>query len=388
MGKGSERNLECRCGSGKKSKRCCQQKDDNASQSIPKEHLDAIYSQIMSEKLGRRKKLESIGIFVDFVKPIIFRERKVWALGSRVYYERPGKETFHEFLLFILIHQVLGEEWWTHQEALAEDEQHHIYRSFKKYQEWALKNQQECNKEGNAWAALPDGWSRSLISLAFDIASLIHTDHLPDDLLRRLKSYDEYQSVRYEIAIASIFARLGYKIEFLNEKGVKEKHCEFFAHDKNTDEAIGVEVKSRERNGVLHIDGIYNGEYWAHIQRAYRKAQKQNPGDRPFVVFFDINAPQAPNALPLEKPWVREVKALHDKLPLNTPQNPDEISGLVFTNYSFHYQKESQATSGEYLLTIPMHPIYPVGKPEFWNNLQLALGSYGNVPNLDIEFGQ
>jgi hypothetical protein len=388
MGDGAIRNLFCECGSGKKYKRCCQEKYNNSSQGILKEHLDAVYSQIMSEKLGRRERLRGIGIFVDFVKPIIFQDRKVWALGSRVYYERPEKETFHEFLLFILIHQVLGEEWWTHQASLPENQWHHIYRSFKKYQEWAFKNQQEENKEGVVWAALPDGWSRSLISLAFDVASLVHTDHLPDDLLHRLKSYDEYQSARYEISIASIFARLGYRIEFLNEKNIKEKHCEFFAHDKDTGEVIAVEVKSRKREGVLHVDGVYNGEYWAHIQRAYRKAQKQNPGDRPFIVFFDINAPQVPDASPLEKPWVREVKALHDKIPLNTPQNPDEISGLVFTNYSFHYQKENQATSGEHLLTIPMHPVFPVKKLEFWNNLQVALSSYGNVPNLDIEYGQ
>lgn len=260
MGVGTLLNKPCFCGSGKKYKRCCQQKDNDSSQGIPKEHLDAVYSQIMSEKLGRRKKLNSIGIFVDFVKPIIFRERKVWALGSRVYYERPEKETFHEFLLFILIHQVLGEEWWTHQVSLPEDQWHHIYRSFRKYQEWALKNQQEENKEGAIWAVLPDGWSRSLISLAFDIASLIHTDHLPDDLLRRLKSYGEYQSARYEIAIASIFARLGYRIEFLNEKNIKEKHCEFFAHDKDTGEAIAIEVKSRKRDGVLHVDGAIKNE--------------------------------------------------------------------------------------------------------------------------------
>lgn len=386
--KGSDRNKKCPCGSGKKWKNCCPSMAIGKKLEIPQEEIDALYKKITEENFSRRKMLEKIGIFIDFVKPMIFKERKVWALGSRVYYERPEKETFHEFLLFILIQQVLGKEWWENQESLPEKEWHHIYRSFKKWQEWALKNQQDSNKVGDIWSYFPDGWSRSLISLAFDVASLIHTNHLPDDILHRLKSYDEYQSARYEIAIAAVFARLGYEIEFLNEKKIQGKHCEFFAHDKSSGEVIAVEVKSKERAGVLHIDGTYNGEYWAHIQRAKRKAMKQNPEDKPFLIFFDINAPQAPDLPPLEKPWIKEVKKLHDKTPLNSPENPDPCSGELFTNYSFHYQEENQATSGEYLVTIPLYSKFPIKRSGFWDVIQLALNSYGNVPNLDIEYGQ
>lgn len=386
--KGSDRNKKCPCGSGKKWKNCCPNMAIEKKLEISQEDIDIFYKKIMEENLSRRKRLEKLGIFIDFVKPLILKGRKVWALGSRIYYERPERETFHEFLLFILIHQVLGKEWWEHQESLSKNEQHHIYRSFKKYQEWILRSQSESTQVGNIWASLPDGWSRSLISLAFDIATLIHADHLPDDILHRLKSYDEYQSARYEIAIAAIFARLGYEIEFLNEKKIKGKHCEFFAHDKSSGEVIAVEVKSRERAGVLHIDGVYNGEYWAHIQRAKRNAMKQNPGDKPFLIFFDINAPQAPNLLPLEKPWIKEVKKLHDKTPLNSQENPDPCSGELFTNYSFHYQEENQATSGEYLVSIPLYSKFPIKRIEFWDVIQLALNNYGNVPNLDIEYGQ
>ncbi len=352
------------------------------------EDLDAIYARMIFDRRKREQQLQSIGIFIDFVKPIVFNNKKVWALGNRIYYERPEKETFHEFLLFVLIHQALGEDWWNDQASLPESGWHHIYRCFKKYQTWALKNQQEENYKGESWSAFPDGWSRSLLSLAFDVASLLHAEHLPEDILNRLKSYEEYQSSRYEIAVSAIFARLGYRIEFLNEKKVAGKHCEFFAHDQATGEIIAVEAKSRERRGVLHVDGTYNGEYWAHIQRFRRKALTQNPGDRPFLIFYDINAPQVPEKSSFEKPWIKEVRKLHDKLPLNTLQSPDPCSGDVFTNYAFHFQTDSEATAGEYLLTVPLHPLFPIKKPQFWNQLQDALNNYGNVPNLDIEYGE
>src|SRR5205823_10835326 len=101
--------------------------------------------------------------------------------------------------------------------------------------------------------AEPDGWTQFLVSFAFDIASLIHTGGVPEPLLRRLRTIDQYQGARHEVAVAAIFARLGCEIEWIDDKTTTAKHPEFLAiRDELT---IAVEAKSRHRAGVIHTRG-------------------------------------------------------------------------------------------------------------------------------------
>lgn len=382
MGIGALLNKPCPCGSGKKFKKCCKDKD---GREVPAEDIEIVRAKIEGEIAERRKLLNKIGIFINFAKPQVFNGKKYWAIGSRLYYRDSTIETFHEFILNVL-KDTLGMEWGLQQESLDESQQHYIFKCFKMYASWIKATSTDQNKDGHLWSALPDGRTRSLISLAFDIVSLMHTSALPDSILSRLRNYNEYQGVRYEISIASIFARLGYKIEFLNDKDRLGKRCEFYAYDPGSEEVIAVEAKSTVREGVLHADGKYDGKIWANIRRHYRKALEQNPEDKPFIVFIDINAPQTPGINPLEKPWIKEVKKMHDRIPMNSPENLDPCSGIIFTNYSFHYQEERQATSGEFLMDMPMFSKFPVKNTEFFSRLYLALNNYGNVPDLDTDY--
>lgn len=187
------RNEKCPCGSGKKYKKCHLLlgyiPQVTKIESTPE--IEAMREQVEREHEDRRKKLEPLGIFVDFVKPVEFQGGKVWALGSRIYPKRPLNQTFHEFIISIL-YQTIGEEWRKEQSQLPESERHFIYRCSVKYGEWRRKNSLPSNQIGEVWAALPDGWSRSLVSLAFDICSLEHTEHIPQPILNRLKNRDQY----------------------------------------------------------------------------------------------------------------------------------------------------------------------------------------------------
>lgn len=387
-----KRNDPCPCGSGKKYKKCCYMTLPipvlkpvvTKIESTPE--LEKIREELERENAERRKFLDLLGIYIDFVKPIIFKGRKCWALGNRVYYERPLSETFHEFIIFIL-YQTLGVQFRDKQKVLSESQQHFIYRCANKYDEWRAINCVNENSVNGGWAALPNGWTRALLSLAFDISSLVHTEHLPDGLLNRLKNKNEYQGARYEIAIASIFSRLGYKITFLDELNIEATHPEFIAENRITGEKIAVEGKSKQREGILHTQGktIQQEQLlWGDVQRLYRHALKQNPGNIPFIIFIDINAPQTPGIPWQEKPWVKDIQKMMKKTPLHNPNNPDPSAGLVFTNYSFHYQTENEALPGEHVLTWPLYPIFPVKDGNFITNLEKALVNYGNVPNLDI----
>jgi hypothetical protein len=62
-------------------------------------------------------------------------------------------------------------------------------------------------REGQVSAEV-NGWVRYLLSLAWDVATLIHAGEPPSELIDRLRDHDNYQGARYELAIAAIFARL------------------------------------------------------------------------------------------------------------------------------------------------------------------------------------
>lgn len=393
------RNDTCPCGSGKKYKKCCLMKpyfNPNEKVTVKEiastPELEELRKQIDVENVERRKFLEKAGIYVDFVKPLVHQGRKFWCLGSRLYYQRPPNETFHEFIIFVFC-QTFGEQWRDEQLALPIEERHFLFIAYEKYFEWQKKNMTTQNKVGGVWAYLPDGYSRALVSFAFDLCSLIHKKHLPVDLLHRLKKKATYQGSRYELAVSALFARLGCDIEFLDEKYLHDKnappHCEFNATLPSTGEVVAVEVKSKEREGVLHTKGNLNEKelFWGNVQRLYRHALESNPNDKPFFVFIDLNAPQTPSIPSMEKPWIKDIKKMLDKTPLHNPKFPDPTNGLFITNYSYHYQEEKQAEAGESLYIIPLYPKTPIKDGLFYERLTTALSSYGNVPNLDVEIG-
>jgi len=75
--------------------------------------------------------------------------------------------------------------------------------------------------------AFPTGDTLALLTLAFDVYILRQQGNLPSKLLDRLRSKDQFQGARYEIAIAATFVRAGFDVEFLDEK--VQKRGEFIA---------------------------------------------------------------------------------------------------------------------------------------------------------------
>lgn len=390
------RNNPCWCNSGKKYKKCHYLLETSTlveNTSITKiesnPDLEKIRAKIEFEQITKRKKLEAFGIYIDFVTPIQFKGKKVWALGSRVYANEPSNQTFHEFIIDVL-RQELGQEWWNYQISLPDDRQHFIIKCFKKHYEWRQRNESSENKVGDLWAAKPDGYSRALLSLAFDVCSLIHAVHLPEIFLSKLREYKDYQGVRYEIAIAALFARMSYKITFLDEKyagqKLQPKHCEFIASDPVTNEKIAVEVKSKTRKGVLHRLGEFNKEreFQSSVAKLYRHALEQNPGGKPFTIFLDMNLPFSENQKPEDNVWLNSVTKMRDKAAFTTKGKPSLTNAIIFTNFSYHYGTDKETGNGEWLLELPPLVRFPIKSMNFANKLMMALSAYGNVPNLDL----
>lgn len=374
------RNNPCPCGSGKKYKKCCMEKDQAP---VPKEVIE-YFQKVM----GRQNYLKNAGIHINYVKPVLFKGKKVFALGNKVYANADPNETFHTFLINILKAE-LGQDWLSAQSSLPREERHFIALCLEKLGEWIIKNQMTANRVNeNVWGAKPDGYSKTLLLLAFDVCSLIHTQKLPKSLLDRLKMKEHYQGARYEIAIAAIFARLDCDIQFTDEKS-KIKRCEFIATHRETKASLAVEVKSKKRKGVLHeigllpvLETLLSARV---IRRMFTDALQQNPKDTPFATFIDVNCPLTPNTPLEDKQWVKDAKNLVSKKLKDLPPEEYPLNAAFFTNFSYHYQTESEADQGEAFSIIVPHPKFPPPNPQFFGYLQGALFHYGFVPAIDID---
>jgi len=321
----------------------------------------------------------------------MFKGKKVFALGNKVYVNCPPNTTFHEFIIQIL-KETIGLDWFHKQAKLPIGERHFISICLEKLGEWIARNQKTARRiKGEVWGAKPDGYSKSLLSLAFDVCSLIHKQVLPARLLDRLKSRDQYQGARYEIAIAAIFARLNCDIKFADENS-KSKHCEFIATHRPTGVSLAVEAKSKHRSGVLHqlgflapIEKLLSAR---SIRRLLNDALEQNPKDVPFVIFIDVNSPITPDIPVDDKPWVKDIKRLVEKKLKSISPQEYPFNAAFFTNFAYHYQTENEAEQGEAIGIVVPHPKFPPPNPEFFGYLQGALNHYGFVPPIDLEIDE
>lgn len=375
------RNDPCWCGSGKKYKKC-HLDDDADGLRRAREALPEAMKQLAenAERQARvdRTLRERYGIYVNFVAPVQFQGRKVWAIGSRLYPNNPPEQTFTEFLISVLA-SVLGEEWLAEQNALPRDEQHFLRRSYTEHIMWRHREMErrEQNTDG-LWSAEPDGWTQYFVSVAFDVASLIHTADLPDGLVRRLRSVDQYQGARYEVAVAAIFARLGCQIEWIDDEEAREtKHPEFFAI--RGDLRIAVEAKSRHRPGVIHAPGerVDANAARGDVHRLYNRARRKAVGDLPFMIFIDVNAPPSPGLHAFETQWARDIRRW---LPGDAGAAGNYRS-LCVTNFSPHYRGSDLTVASEHVLveTITTRHHLP---EEFREMLLAALSAYGRIPEI------
>ena len=224
----------------------------------------------------------------------------------------------------------------------------------------------------------------ALLALGYDFYCLQSRNKLPEFLVARLRDGKQFQSARYEVAVAAIMARAGFEIEILDDKNMEEKHCEFIATHKASGFELGVEAKSRVRPGVLLERGEFaHDEDVSGLVRLLRKASKQAVSGLPLLIFLDVNLPLTPEVELGSKPWVKDAMAAADNL---DRRSPDPTSGkakyslLVFTNFGFHFGAVGGVVAPVELgMVRPPPPRHEIPDAVF-NEILLSARGYGRVP--------
>ena len=192
--------------------------------------------------------------------------------------------------------------------------------------------------------------------------------------------------MRYEIAIAAIFCRLGFLIEFLDHGNPQAPHCEFIATHPEKKIRIAIEAKSRARKGVIHQPGssTENELMKLDVRSRIKDAIKQRPSGMSFMIFIDINSPLTPGVAFPEKPWFTEIERNIEGV-FGKPSENDTspVNAVFFTNFSFHYQTEHEASPEEHVSVWFRSTENPLPDFEIFGLLKSGLDHYGNVPDLE-----
>lgn len=293
---------------------------------------------------------------------------------------RPKDEHLHEFIINVLL-WTLGEKWHKEQVKKSSEERHVIMRWL--YARYNLLTHLSLLGKTPKDKIIPSGEVRELVALAADVYYLQLVNELPRKLVERLRSYEEFQGVRYEIAVAASLVRVGFEIEWIKtQKGAKTH--EFDAVHKFTGERISVEAKSRHRPGTLHQKGEIPdlASAKADIFGLYNEAMKQNPSDKPFGVFIDINVPHQHDLPVTAKTWVEDIMQK-----LNAKQ--ESVFGaaiptfVVITNSAWHYEGKERAKPGEFMMLIPEHPLHRVNNIVTLEAVNHALTIFSDIPQED-----
>ncbi len=317
---------------------------------------------------------------IGFVKPVIFQWKKYRPLWSTLY-PRRTEETFHEFIIRILW-QTLWQERYNNQKKTTTS--HYIYECHQAYITRLKELDSKSLSTDSILSWPPNGYVQYLLQLAYDIASLIQTSNVSEEVIGRLKKYNDFQWARYEIAIAGLFARMWFKIDFHNEKGkTSEKHCEFIATSEKYGVSIAVEAKSRHRPWVLNFSGPGKlpEELKIDVNNQIKQALEQNPKTWPFMIFVDLNLPPASQEI-----RDKDLKAKIEKI--IDPKYAEDLwktNALVITNYSFHFAANEISPPGNALTILPKNPTFEIPQI-FYQDLNTTLKNYGHIPDLDAAY--
>lgn len=333
-----------------------------------------------------RRRREQLGN----VRPVIhtdFQDRKVVAVGNTIHWSKDWK-TFPDFL-FDDIKKTLGADWGTAELDKPVDERHPIlqwYGSLCKLQQ-RTKEQDSPDSRG-VYESTLNGPSRAYLLLAYDLYVLKDHLALQEQVVQRLRHPDQFQGARYELFVAATMIRAGFRLDYEDETDSTVRHPEFQATDRDLDQIVSVEAKSRHRPGVLGFAPEIpqtESEFRLGIGRLFRDALGK-PSEHPFVIFIDANMPPELARQATLEDWRRQVgKAIaeHDLGSVNEEEADlrSRFNLLLVTNTPDHYGEDDQPSPGDhYYSVIPQTPKRQIDQPQALRRIERALQQYGNVP--------
>lgn len=263
---------------------------------------------------------------LNLIPSVIENGRRTRNIGSQIYHCDPT-QTFHDFLEE-LAEDILGCDWISKQQ----NPPHILMRYANKY---SIKKRTgvayKCKYLDGNDPTITGNNDLYWLLFCYDLFVLQHKMALTKDLVARLKKHKEFQGARYELAVAAMFLRAGFEIDWIEKDKQSGKSCEFIATHRATGIKVGVEAKSRKRRGVIHEAPGQDSNQG--VSKLLKDAEeKKTPGNIPLVILLETNLPyvKAP-----KKQLFNEVIRAADN-----PCDKENYAWLVINNFPFHYQDD------------------------------------------------
>jgi Predicted metal-binding protein related to the C-terminal domain of SecA len=288
------RNQPCPCGSGKKFKRCHGAFEVSPSQSplLPpsKSLQDTLRQAEARQKLLERQQGRGRGIVSGKLG-----DKRFVAVGNNIFHSERWL-TFCDFLSsYIKIK--LGPEWGNGELRKNFADRHPIMQWYDAVARAQAEHPDAASKKAVKSSPIT-GAMVCYLGLAYNLYLLEHNVELQVRYLKRLKDVRNFQGAYYELIVAGVLLRAGFRLELENETDDSTKHCEFSAVSKTTGRKYWVEAKMRSVEGVLGktrhdgakpTDRDATRNLTAHLNGALGK-----PAADERLVFIDLNA-EIPN---------------------------------------------------------------------------------------------
>lgn len=326
------RNELCPCGSKKKYKECC------LNSKKEHKHFNSDLFQNLKLKLERTKADELIRTQQQGLgKPIIsekFHGEQWVAVGNKLNHSSTWK-TFPDFLGDYL-KSLFGSVWGGAEIKKPIGERHTMLQWYDTYCNFQKQNQKQ---EGKIVSVEPTGVVYCYLGLAYNLYLLEHNIELQERFIKRLKDQANFQGAYYELIVANVLIRAGFKLELEDESDETSKHCEFSAVSRNTNKKYWVEAKMRSVIGYFGktaANGTKDKNPTNKLSEHLRKAlDKPAEGDR--LIFIDVNtSPDTENTVPI---WIGKAES---KLKQIEDDKESADKAYVFmTNATFHRCLES-----------------------------------------------
>ena len=335
-------------------------------------NLKEIQNKINQQKIKEKAFLEKYG----YIRKIVHcntDDYKCIAVGKTFLWDEQWK-TFPDFLIDYL-KIVLGKEWWELNISKIETEQHPIICWCRKMVRF--QNMQKMNSNGLYEAEL-NGAMKSYLLLSYDLYTIAHNFELQNKVINRLKDRKQFQGALFELFVASIFIRAGFKINYSDESDRSTKHPEFIAEIPETDQLLAIEAKSRHRKGLLGQQGVTKKNNLGITQLINRASQKAP--NLPFIIFIDLNLPKNRKHPHCNyKQLVSEYKKSYEN---NSIQN--KFNFIFFTDHHPCSKSDYSAALNfnDPIIAISNKPNFKIKENDLvLSKINKSISQFGNIPN-------
>lgn len=124
----------------------------------------------------------------------------------------------------------------------------------------------------------------------------------------------------------------------------------------------------------------------ADVYNLYKEAIEQNPGDRAFAIFIDVNLPHQPTRAGIDKTWTSEVVEIQKEYGAANPGNPAPFSFVFFTNFAWHFRGSETAHTPEHIFSFIPGAQHQISQRTF-DAIGWAVSRYGALPSGYLQSG-